>query len=563
LNADIAKNSHFLMDTKELPVDTSHRKLASRYFDYLAKRFPVMCASDEFHFLPRAENASRYYDRLDNFEAEDIEQFIAQLKEFKNDFDLLARCEEDLEKRIDLELLSANAAGILIEFEMNRSWHCNPLLYLKIAFIGLDHALTKPADKPQERMERTASRLYAIPRLLSQAADNLKNVPDTYHRAASDMVGDCKDYLSGMGKHFPEGRPEKITEGLQEAMSALEAFGRFLSAVSPHPDNQFTAASLEASLKDHFLCTKSPEDVFQIAADEWGENINQLKKLQSQIDAGKSWQELYHAFYPPEVVDMDTVSLYRQEIERMRLFFSDNGFRKDDLGSLLVFSETPIYLRSVRGTASFSAAFSADAREKSSFFMTTRGPRQNSEEATELLKKRLHREYKFLTAHETIPGHHLLDSIRRRLENPIRRQIESPLFYEGWASYAESLLTDYGYVHNPAEYLVDYKRRLWRSARCQIDAGLSTGILSREDAEGLLTTTGFSPEEAKRQIDRFKLNPGYQVCYTLGCHEIRKLKEKYGGRMGSEPFHTFLLEGGELPFHLAEKRFEALTSIHP
>jgi uncharacterized protein (DUF885 family) len=51
-----------------------------------------------------------------------------------------------------------------------------------------------------------------------------------------------------------------------------------------------------------------------------------------------------------------------------------------------------------------------------------------------------------LTAHETIPGHHFLDSIRRSLKNPIRRQIESPLFYEGWASYAESMLIEYGYL---------------------------------------------------------------------------------------------------------------------
>ena len=28
-------------------------ELAENYFDYLAEHFPVMCASDEFHFMPR------------------------------------------------------------------------------------------------------------------------------------------------------------------------------------------------------------------------------------------------------------------------------------------------------------------------------------------------------------------------------------------------------------------------------------------------------------------------------------------------------------------------------
>ena len=142
----------------------------------------------------------------------------------------------------------------------------------------------------------------------------------------------------------------------------------------------------------------------------------------------------------------------------------------------------------------------------------------------------------------------------------MRRQIESPLYYEGWAYYAESLLTEIGYVQNPMEYLVDYKRRLWRSARCQIDVGLHADFITITDAVELLTTAGFSPEEAQRQIYRFQLNPGYQLCYSLGRYEIMRLKKAYENQMGSEQFHAFLLEGGELPFHWIEKRFQVLTA---
>jgi uncharacterized protein (DUF885 family) len=231
---------------------------------------------------------------------------------------------------------------------------------------------------------------------------------------------------------------------------------------------------------------------------------------------------------------------------------------KVDLNSPLRLCETPTYLRSVRGATSFSAAFSADLREEHSFYVTTRLPQNRAKEAAELLKRQLHREYKFLTAHEAIPGHHSLDSVRRGRKNPVRRQIESALFYEGWACYAESLLTEYGYVTNPMEYLVDCKRRLWRAARCQIDVGLAAGMLARQDAVRLLTTAGFSPEEANNQIDRFLLNPGYQLCYSLGRYEIVKLRETYGILMGRDRFHR-QLEGGELPFHLIEKRFETLN----
>src|SRR5208337_2416455 len=123
----------------------SRHKLTESYFDYLAKCFPVMCASDEFHFVPRAAAASRYYDRMESLAPGFIEECILTLREFQRDFDLLASGEDDLERRIDLELLNSSIAGILIELEENRFWRHDPLLYLKIAFIGLDHALSKPA----------------------------------------------------------------------------------------------------------------------------------------------------------------------------------------------------------------------------------------------------------------------------------------------------------------------------------------------------------------------------------------------------------------------------------
>jgi uncharacterized protein (DUF885 family) len=104
------------------------------------------------------------------------------------------------------------------------------------------------------------------------------------------------------------------------------------------------------------------------------------------------------------------------------------------------------------------------------------------------------------------------------------------------------------------DLLVDYKRRLWRSARCQVDVGLATGRINTTDARILLETCGFSVDEAHRQIDRFRLNPGYQLCYSHGSHEFEQLRSFSGNFANETDFHAFLLEGGELPFHLIRKR---------
>jgi uncharacterized protein (DUF885 family) len=543
--------------------EETHIDFANRYFDFVAERFPVMCASDEFHFLPRAENARKHYATLDNLDADAISETIVQLKKLHNELAAFNTQDDDLEKYLDLELLKANIAGFLIEFEQKRSWQYNPLLYLKIAFIGLDHAQNKPAADIDETVARTIARLSDIPRILQQGINNIDSVPQDYYQASFHMIDDCQQYLEAtnttLSEYFSKKSLIEVSRKLENAASSLDSLEKFLSGLTPVSDQQFGGDTLEATLKDHFLSIRSLDDIFQIAVNDWNENLKRLEQLTSTLDPGKSWQELYHHYYPTGVGGSNTVSLYAREIEKLRLYFQAQGFNDEALSSPVEVSATPIYLRSVRAAASFAAAFTSDIREKSFFYITTRFPRQKSEQANALLKKRIHREYKPLTAHETIPGHHYLDSIRRQLKNPVRRQIESPLFYEGWASYSESLLSEYDYMSDPLDSLVDLKRNLWRSARCQIDAGLAAGRISETDAMALLKTCSFSKPEARRQIDRFRLNPGYQVCYSLGSYEFKQLRAKHGPEMGNQRFYGCLLDGGELPFHLLDKRLSQQT----
>ena len=55
----------------------------------------------------------------------------------------------------------------------------------------------------------------------------------------------------------------------------------------------------------------------------------------------------------------------------------------------------------------------------------------------------------------------------------------------------DTLLNEYEYMNDPLDRLLDLKRNLWRSARCQIDAGLTTGRLAQTDAMKLLKTCRF------------------------------------------------------------------------
>jgi cell division septum initiation protein DivIVA len=533
-------------------------RIAQKYFSLLANAFPVMCASDEFHFLPRVQEAVQFLDRMDELSQEAIGTAGASVRDLQNQLRKQPAA-QDFEEEIDRQFLLHNMAGVLIELEEVQSWRHNPLMYLKVGCIGVDHAVNKPAADEKERFERTIERLAALNGLLRQAGKNLSTIPGPYYRAAVAMVEDAQEYLEELLREVRrESHRRHLIQACSEAQHALAAFIQRLRAIGPTPAGSVQSISVEELVQRHFGCTRPLEEIFAIAEEEWQDSQEEMDRLRRSIDPSQDWQQLYENYLPGTGEELDLFRLYGDEIESLCNLCQKLKLLDGHLDQEVVLSETPTYLRSVRSGASYSAPLTIDPGEQAYFYITAGNTAGNSHMDV-LRRQRLHREFRFLSAHETYPGHHLLDSIRRNLENPVRCQIESPLFYEGWAYYAEAILAESGYVKDELELLVDCKRRLWRAARCLIDSGLAMQSFTMEKGVDLLVSVGFAADEAMAQVERFRLNPGYQLCYSLGKYEIMELRQRFLPAFGWQHFHRLLLEGGEIPFHLAAWRFENLT----
>jgi hypothetical protein len=533
-------------------------RIASEYFSLLARAFPVMCASDEFHFLPRVQEAAGFLELMDDLSQEAIASVVDSVRALQAQLQKQPRV-QDLEEEIDRQLLLHNMAGLLIELEEVKSWRHNPLLYLKVGCIGVDHALNKPFQDAEERFGRTAERLSGFKRLIGQGSKNLSSIPGPYYRVALAVVQHAQKYLDEILLEL-DGHSwrEQLALPCAEAQEALTAFGANLRELGSTPAATVQSVSVEELVQRHFGCTRSLEEIYRIAEEEWRTSLEEIERLRRRINPNQDWQQVYESYLPSNEGEFDLFRLYGNEIARLRKLCFNLELMSCPEDQELVLAETATYLRPVRSGASYSAPLTVDSRELACFYVTVGDPSSNSQ--IDLLRRqRLHREFRFLSAHETYPGHHLLDTIRRNLDNPVRRQVESPLFYEGWAYYAESILAESGYVEDELELLVDCKRRLWRAARCLIDSGLALRRFTAEEAAGLLVSVGFAADEAVMQIERFRLNPGYQLCYSLGKYEILDLRERFLARLGWKRFHLLLLEGGEIPFGLAAWRFENLT----
>jgi uncharacterized protein (DUF885 family) len=165
-------------------------------------------------------------------------------------------------------------------------------------------------------------------------------------------------------------------------------------------------------------------------------------------------------------------------------------------------------------------------------------------------------DFRLLIAHETFPGHHLLDASRWNLDNRLRRHIEFPIFYEGWASFSEEILFDTGFFAGPIDRLLLAKRRYWRAVRGLVDLDIQTGARSLGQAAEHLCRIGLNRNSSHGAVRRYALKPGYQLSYTMGRCEFRKLYNRaLDAGWSPAEFTRQVLEEGEIGLDNLERVF--------
>jgi hypothetical protein len=523
--------------------------IAEDYFGYMGRHFPQQCASDEFYFFPRSETAIRYLDTLDDLEPGTIQDRVQYVQNLLRE--VSSKDSENLEQEIDLVLLKQSMGSFVLEFGEAEVWRCDPTLYVKIPLFATGRVLSEEGKPPAEVKADLLTLFIQIPPFLSQAVKNLSKPPEISVEVALNMA---RDALHFYDQSIPPFILEKVgddKEVLERSKAVSEAWKIYMKGLEDLSSRQSFAVG-EDGLKqilDTCLCyPKSPDEILETAKEASHKTEEKLRALSKRIDSRKGWDVLVYEKRPSITSSSEFMALYENQVKDLRRFFYAQEIFSFPHGEDVTVLQTPAYLQSLRATASYSAPLTGNRKGKGIFYLT---PGKE-----DLAKISAHCPY--LSAHETYPGHHILDHLRIHHHNPIRRQVESPLFYEGWACYAEQLLDELGYVRDLRQQLIGLKRQLWRNLRAELDIKLQTGRISLDQAAREIEDLGFSRQRAERQIRRFALTPGYQLCYFMGNHEIVRLREQFSSRLGQKAFHDTLLGGGEIPFHLVEKKLTAL-----
>lgn len=165
-----------------------------------------------------------------------------------------------------------------------------------------------------------------------------------------------------------------------------------------------------------------------------------------------------------------------------------------------------------------------------------------------------------LTAHETVPGHHLQNARAQELGAlpQFRRTSWLVAYGEGWAVYAEALAREMGIFEDPYSLFGHLQWRAFRAARLVVDTGIHAMGWTRQQAiDFMVERTGANRNFVTAEVDRYTSNPGQALGYMIGALKIAQLREKAKSKLGDRfdvrRFHNVVLDSGPVPLDVMEK----------
>ncbi len=510
-------------------------------FEALARAFPIACASDEFYYFPQVRLTENQWSTWDDFSSDAVADIGKKLSGWGNELDQLSSSHLDLDTQIDIALLQKLARTLREQLSEVRTWQCQPTFYLTLACIGLVEAMT--SEDPSAKHERART----LPEFLDQTSHKLDHVPILFRDIGLEMISDTKNYLIVLEKTVPELKP---------ALSTLDHFEDALKKVPTRDNFALPTDLLDRVVRFHLNCDMDLQEVNNTLDQE----IHEMQQVMDQEarslvlnesiieNDNRLWSKALRRISMPAVGKDGLIGLYQSAVNNLGEQCVEQGLVSPSLVSSCPVRVAPMppYLAAIRTASSYSIPPKSPP-VGGMFYIN------NVEVLGKENQDRL-REYRMLSAHETYPGHHLLDTSRWTLARSVRRVIEQPIFYEGWASFAEELMRRTGYFSNPEDRFLLAKRRLWRAIRGKVDLGLQTGTMNFTTAIEYLKRTGMNDEWAMSSVRKYPLNPGYQLCYTIGLRRFLDLFDRYGRNMLQNFVHT-VLEQGEINFKDLERYF--------
>jgi uncharacterized protein (DUF885 family) len=540
--------------------DQPFEQLAKQYVEDLLKLNPEFATALGDH---------RYDGRLDDYSLEGVERNLQLEKDYLQRLSAIDPAALNEINGIDYEIMRAQIEGSIFTIEVLREHEWNPMRYnLGGAIYGLLAREFAPLD---QRLRSVQERLKAVPAALEAAKTNLKNPPKIHTETAilqnQGTVGLVRDELNRFLDQAPELK-EEIAPAQQAAVEALEAYGKWLeSDLLPRSDGEFRLGEekFRAKLAHTLDSGLSMEEILQCAEQRLAETHEAMYETalplyKRSFPNAPAAQSEDRKLVIKAVLDKlaenkpsdDTIFDHaRRDLEETTSFVRDKqlvGLPSEPVEIIVM----PEFQRGV--SVAYCDSPGPLETNGETFYAISPTPADWSKERTESF----YREYnsymlKDLTIHEAMPGHYLQLAHSNAFEAPTmtRAIFSSGPFIEGWAVYAEQLMTEHGYG-GPEVKMQQLKMLTRAILNAILDQKIHTAGMTEQQAMDLMTNEGFQEDgEAAGKWRRACLTSTQLSTYFVGNTEVNDIRKAYEAQHGAitdwRAFHDKMLSFGSPP----------------
>ncbi|MEU4425256.1 DUF885 domain-containing protein [Actinoplanes sp. NPDC024001] len=522
--------------------------LAERIVDALLESDPATASYAGDH---------RFDDRLPDLSASAVAARVAMLRDAG---DALSGVDADglaAEEQVDHAILAAQVERALFELTDVREHEWNPLEHNPGPLLhGL---IARPFAPAEERLESLAGRLAAIPDALATARAVLRDVPRIHaETAVGQFAGTAaliRDEVPALLAQAPAMR-ETVEPASTAALAALGEFDGWLRGLleggDPGRDPRLGRRLWEARLW-HTLDTElSAAEVLSRARANVDRVGEELRAAAAELTGGPATDETVRraldAIARQHPDNTTILGLAKQTMDEATAFV-----QRHDIVSLLddpcVIEEMPEFARGV-AVAYCDPPGPLETADVPTFYCIAPAPADWSTERIASFYREYNNEMlRNLTVHEAMPGHFLqiAHSRRFRAATRVRALGWSGPFVEGWAVYAEELMSGLGFGGLPVR-LQQLKMQLRMSLNAIIDQLTHCEDLPESEAMALMTGRGFQEEgEAAGKWRRALLTSTQLSTYFVGYTEVAAIAAARPFGATPKAWHDAMLAHGSPP----------------
>lgn len=546
-----------MLTTTLAQTTTPFASLVDDYLDRFAQHHPSIAAGNGIH---------NHDGQLEDFSPAAITAEVTWLRATRSRLSALDVARLTPDERVDHRILQGIVDGWLLDLDTVKTWTRNPMIYASAVSEGVHDLMTMDSSPAAERMAQVVSKLRGVPSLLAAARANVRTPPRVFVERAAIMFRGVADLLSrDLFLAFADVTDQALQVELRAAAGAArqatEGYATELETTalaSATGSYAIGTANVEARYRAEELIDIPAPALLAIGERELQRMQGEFTAAAARVDSKRPPLDVWRDVLNDHPKRGEVVPAAQKIVDDLLTFIREHRLVDLPPSERVTVAAAPAY---DLGIASMHSSPPLEPRPVKSFYYITDAQadwpieRQNA-----WLQKFNYATLTDITAHEVAPGHYVHSVFMRRTPGKIRRiwiglnPFPQPSSgQDGWAHYAEQLISDEGFKRDDPRYrLAQTSEALTRICRLIAGLRLHSGEWSIDRAAQLFEQQAHLPAPAARQeAVRGTYDPTYGG-YFLGKMAAFKLRRDYqlarGPAFNLREFHERVMSNGISPW---------------